>query len=113
MNCKYSKIDENLVKGRHLLICTKTNEYCAITRYCPKVKEVINIDGYDKKCKIYIKEKAKENIDKNKVLFEKNEKLYIENDGQVLILANPFDYTPNYVSLFIDNGNCKITKGVI
>ena len=100
MNCKYSKINENDSANRHYLYCKiHNNEMCPLIRYCSKIKDFINIDAYDKKCKYFIKGETMKREFENKVLFEKKHKLYIEINDTIITVENPFEYIPEFVKL--------------
>ncbi len=104
MDCRYSHREEPIL-DRTYIRCNQTTERCPMVRYCGKVGDIINIDNYEKKCRLYIEKENSMGITKetpNKVLFEKRGKLYIEtNDeiGQVITLDNPFDEVPKAVKL--------------
>ena len=104
MDCKYSHREEPIL-DRTYIRCNQTTERCPMVRYCGKVGDIINIDNYERKCRLYIEKENSMGITKetpNKVLFEKRGKLYIEtNDeiGQVITLDNPFDEIPKAVKL--------------
>jgi hypothetical protein len=101
MYCEYStklEVDEN---GRNYLNCTIINDICPYIRYCPTIRNIKNIDNY-KDCKNY-KEQERLLImadNKNSVRFEKNGRLYVDlNNDEVVIVKNPYDYTPKSVEL--------------
>ena len=108
MNCKYSYQGE-LIINRHYLYCNINNKQCPFVRYCGKVDDIINSEGYIN-CPT-LKEKERTigvSKDKpNKVLFEKRGMLAVEtNDeiGQVVMVKNVFDYIPEAVKLYKRNG---------
>lgn len=113
MNCKYSHQGDE-IHGRHYLYCNINKEVCPFVRYCPTVRDIINLDNIDKSCKIYIEQE--ENIGystktPDKVLMSNGSKLWVKNKAidQVFIVENPYDYVPTFVKLLQDeNGEYYI-----
>jgi len=104
MNCKYSTQDIPDNINRHYLLCSlSNNDKCPMIRYCPDVKDYINVDNY-KLCKFYIEHES--NIGwsistPNKVIIAKDNQLWVKDDelDQVFIVQNPYDYIPKFVKL--------------
>lgn len=49
-----------------------------------------------------------------KVCFERHRKLYINKDGYIEIVDNPFDYTPTYVKMTkTKSGKWKLKEMVV
>jgi hypothetical protein len=112
MNCKFSYVKEPDNFGRHVLYCSVLKEKCPLVRFCNRVNDYINIDGYNVCNYISLGENnnAKCNNLNNKVRFERNGKLYVEVNDQVMIFENPFNEIPKYVNVICNEGQYTIDK---
>jgi hypothetical protein len=101
MNCKFSYIKYKDNLNRSILYCSVTKERCPLVRFCNRLNDYINIDGCTNCRFVSLGEdiKAESKGLKNKVRFERNGKLYIEVNDQVIVLDNPFSEVPRYVNV--------------
>ena len=86
-------------------ICQVTNTVCPYMSYCSKIKGYKPLRSMPNNCPQKIK--AKIPVGYNRVIQERKGKLYIDVEGQAVIVSNPFDYTPSYVKVI------KLKNGVI
>ena len=103
MDCENSYRGELDGLNRQMIYCKKTNETCIAIRYCPTVRNYVNLNDYKDRCNIIKNIKREDYMAKgmgNKVLFEKNGILYVEilDIDQVREIKNPYDYIPEYVA---------------
>ena len=88
--CKYSN------RVGEFLKCSVLKDYCLATRRCPtKNNKVVNIDFFEERCKYYIAEESRKQMQKGlyKVLFAKRGRLYVEiNEDCVQGVDVPKDF---------------------
>jgi len=101
MNCEYSSPLEPDEFNRHFLFCKIEKNKCPLIRFCSTIRDIKNIDGYEG-CTVkndYIDKKDYSSSTPNKVLFEKNGMLYVENGDFTESVKNPYLIVPKYVKL--------------
>lgn len=96
--------------------CGATNEICMMMRRCTTRKMWVPIEYMDK-CSLRFADTKKEEEEvvdlKNgeyKVEYIQNNKLYINVDGFLYRLRNPYDYEPKKVSLVMVDGEMYIKE---
>lgn len=90
--------------------CYITKEQCPYAYFCNKIQSYKILQSMPKNCK----QKQLANIPSNsyQVCFERNGKLYIDVEGFIEIIKNPFDYTPLFVKMTkLKSGKWKIKQG--
>ena len=98
--CKYI-VDKN--------ICSILKQNCPYVFFCTKVNEWRELKTMPKNCKI--KNQAETPQGYYKVCFEKRGNLYVDMNGHIEIIPNPFDEIPLYVKATkLKNGNWKLKK---
>lgn len=89
--------------------CKVTNSVCPYMTYCNKIQGYKPSKHMPENCPQKIK--AKTPIGYNRVIQERKGKLYIEIDGQAIVVANPFDHVPLYVKVTkLKNGTYKLRE---
>ena len=99
--CNYVVIEE----GK----CKITKDICPYLYFCNKIKSYKPNASMPSNCKV------KQNFEVPngyyKVCFEKKGNLYVEVDGYIRIVANPYDTTPQYVKVYKTKaGEWKVRK---
>ena len=101
--CKYANFNTG--------ICKISKDVCPYLYFCNKTQVYKESVVMPNNCKIA----ENFNVPKNcyKVCLERRGNLYIDVKGNVIIIKNPFDYTPAYVQLSKLKGDkWKIKKPV-
>lgn len=89
--------------------CLKTNSQCPYLYFCTKHNRWKELKNFPEVCKIVEQENIKKGF--YKVCFEKRGNLYVEVDGYIRIVANPYDTTPQYVKVYkTKTGEWKVRK---
>ena len=99
--CEYANVENGQ--------CNVTKQICPYLYFCNKILKYKPNSSMPSDCKI------KQNLEVPKgyykVCFERRGRLYIEVDGFVKIVPNPFDETPIYVKIIKQkNGTIKLKK---
>lgn len=95
--------------ARGIIRCRKQNgEICPFVYWCTKIDDWRPLRNTQDTCKLRTGKEIP--INGHKVRFEKKGKLYIEYNNGVIVLNNPFDYTPTYVELIIKGDKVYIKK---
>lgn len=77
--------------------------------FCTKVNEWRESKAMPTNCKVKDKAEAPEGY--YKVCFEKRGNLYVDIEGHIEVIQNPFDVVPLYVKVFkLKNGKRKLKK---
>ena len=91
-------------------ICSLLNNKCPFVYFCSKKGQWKPINNFPAKCKLINQYEnsvlAKDNF--YKICFEKRGKLYINYKDTIIIVKNPFDFTPSYVKIYKDGDEIKI-----
>lgn len=96
--CNYLKKESN--------ICTILNNNCPYMFFCNNKKEWVPLRNMPINCKI--KKRAEIPAGYYKVCFEKHGNLYIDINGHIQIIKNPFDIVPQYVKVIKNNNKWEI-----
>lgn len=100
--CNYLKLGE---KG----LCTILNNQCPYTYFCTKTNTWKENKNFPKNCNV--KEKADIPKGYHEVCFEKHGNLYVNVDGNIRIIPNPFgEEVPKYVKAYLSRGVWKVKK---
>ena len=91
--------------------CSLINNKCPFVYYCNKIRQFKPLESFPKKCKMINKSNAIYGKNIFKVEFEKRGKLYINYNGVIKIISNPFNYIPSFVKIQENNGELVIIKG--
>lgn len=89
--------------------CKLSNSVCPYMTYCNKIQDYKPSKLMPKNC--LKKQKAETPKGYNRVIQERKGNLYVEIDGQAIVVANPFDYVPPYVKVTkLKNGTYKLKE---
>lgn len=96
MSCKYCLVGDYF----GMCTCSITNTQCPFMRRCSIERRWLPLGGMDG-CTLQNKRKVKAMLGANEyaVQFERNGKLYIERNGGMIKIANPFDHIPDTIEL--------------
>lgn len=89
--------------------CNINKEKCPFIYYCNKIQGYKELKAMPENCKV----KQNFSIPKGfyKVCFERRHRLYIQIEDGIIILKNPYDYTPFFVKVYkAKNGMWKIKE---
>lgn len=90
-------------------LCRISNQICPYMFFCNKESRWKPMASMPVKCKI--KESMEIPQGHYKVCFEKRGNLYVNVDGNIRIIPNPFDYVPQFVKVSrLKNGEWKVKK---
>lgn len=97
------------VGARDMIKCKRQDgNICPFVYWCDKIEDWKPLRDTQDTCKL----RRIENIPSNasKVRFEKKGKLYIDHNNQVVVIDNPFNFVPQYVTLIVKGNNFYINK---
>ena len=89
-------------------LCKINKEICPFLYYCSKIHSYKELRTMPSKCKVLEQFEMPEGF--YKVSYENNGNLYVEVNGYIEIIANPYDYIPLYVKLFKIESDWKIEQ---
>lgn len=91
--------------------CRISKDICPFVYFCNRIKAYKVLSSMPKNCKM------KDNLliptGAYKVCFERRGNLYVDMDGKIEVVANPFDYTPVYVKMTkLKSGKWRIKEAI-
>lgn len=102
--CKYVSLSDG--------VCKVNNQKCPFVYFCNKIQCYKPLRSMPEECKMTQQKEAPKGF--HKVRFERRHKLYIEIEGNIVVLENPYEYIPSYVKTTKTRaGEWKIKEGVI
>ena len=89
--------------------CLINNDPCPLVRRCNVEHKWLPLSSMDR-CRLRMHESKVKNMSSNKniVRFESKGKLYVEYNGRVVKINNPYDYTPDGVEIVEVDGQIYI-----
>lgn len=98
------------VRNREMIKCRKQGgNICPFVYWCEKIQDWKPLRDTQETCMIRTRVEKPDNA--SIVRFEKKGQLYIEYDNGVIVLDNPFNFVPKYVTLIKGkNGTFYINK---
>lgn len=100
--CNYLKLKEN---GK----CEILDSQCPYTYFCTKVGAWRESKNFPRRCKVMEQIEIPKGY--SKVCFEKRGKLYVNVDGVIRIIPNPFDHVPQFVKAYqLKSGAWRVKK---
>lgn len=96
--CRY----KDLSNGK----CGISGEICPYLYFCSKIQQYKESQRMPKICKVMERYEAPKGA--YKVAYEKRGALYVEVNDTIVIVDNPYDYTPSYVKMNVKEGDWKV-----
>lgn len=94
------------VSGR---MCNLTHEECPYTYYCTKSQMWLPSKAMPSICRVKVQAQVPDGY--YRVCFERNGNLYVDIDGNISVISNPFDDVPQYVKATLTkSGNWRLRK---